>query len=116
MAVVEACPPLCVGSEREKKYFSSNTPDGVAMYLLLVTRQTVDSCRPTSCAMSRSASGFIAIGPYSKKWRWWRTMALATSRMVAKRCSTLRSVQRASRRWAARSVWPVSRWRWNKSA
>ena len=30
---------------REKKCLNSNTPRGVAMYLLLVTRHTVDSCR-----------------------------------------------------------------------
>ena len=40
-----------------KKYFSSNTPCGVCMYLLFTTRLTVDSCMPMSLATSRSTSG-----------------------------------------------------------
>ena len=48
IAVAEQAPPLAVAISREKKYLSSNTPTGVAMYLLLVTRETVDSCRPSS--------------------------------------------------------------------
>ena len=32
------------GIEAVKKYFISNSPRGVAMYLLAVTRDTVDSC------------------------------------------------------------------------
>ena len=63
MAVGEHSPPPAVPRPREKKYLSSNTPQGVAMNLLLVTRETVDSCTPTSCAISRSASGFMAMGP-----------------------------------------------------
>ena len=47
-------------ASREKKYFSSNTPTGVAMYLLLVTRETVDSCRPSSW---RSRAGRAASSP-----------------------------------------------------
>jgi hypothetical protein len=33
-----------------KKNFISNTPRGVARYLLEVTRLTVDSCMPTASA------------------------------------------------------------------
>ncbi len=40
-----------------KKYFISNTPCGVCMYLLVTTRLTVDSCMPMSLATSRSTSG-----------------------------------------------------------
>ena len=40
-----------------KKYFISNTPCGVCMYLLFTTRLTVDSCMPMSLATSRSTSG-----------------------------------------------------------
>ena len=40
-----------------KKYYISNTPWGVCMYLLLTTRLTVDSCIPMSLATSRSTSG-----------------------------------------------------------
>ena len=50
------------------EFFPPKTPDGVAMYLLFVTRHTVDSCSPSSSAISRRHIGFIASGPYSKKW------------------------------------------------
>ena len=89
-------PPLSVASLREKKCLNSNRPRGVAMYLLLVTRQTVDSCRPSSPAISLRVNGFMATSPYSKKPRWRATMASATRWMVAKRCSIERSSQRAS--------------------
>ena len=55
IAVAEHAAPLAVAISREKKYFSSKTPTGVAMYLLLVTRETVDSCRPSSEAISRAS-------------------------------------------------------------
>ncbi len=107
MAVPEQAPPLAVVMAREKKYLSSNTPMGVAMYLLLVTRETVDSCRPSSSAISRRPSGFMAIAPNSRKCFWRETMASATLRMVEKRCSTLRIVHLASCRCVAISAfWP----------
>ena len=40
-----------------KKYFNSNRPRGVAMYLFAVTRLTVLSCISTRAAMSRRISG-----------------------------------------------------------
>ena len=40
-----------------KKNFSSNTPRGVAIYLLVVTRDTVDSCIPTASATVLRFSG-----------------------------------------------------------
>lgn len=116
IAVAEHSPPLAVTMAREKKCLSSKTPSGVAMNLLLVTRETVDSCTPTSSAISRRPSGFMASGPYSRKWRWCLTMARATLKMVAKRCSTLLTVQRASSRWAASSACWALRLRWNISA
>src|SRR3977135_2687575 len=76
-AVAEAAPPFSVARRREKKCLNSNRPRGVAMYLLLVTRQTVDSCRPSSPAISFSVSGFIATSPYSKQPPWGATMEAA---------------------------------------
>ena len=40
-----------------KKNFISNTPRGVAMYLLEVTRLTVDSCMPMASATVFRFSG-----------------------------------------------------------
>src|SRR5205814_3787884 len=53
-AVLDALPPASVFSEEPKKYFSSKVPNGVAMYLAVVTREIVDSCSPSSSAISRS--------------------------------------------------------------
>src|SRR5919201_2525292 len=100
-AVAEAAPPFSVARRREKKGLNSKSPRGVAMYLLLVTRHTVDSCKPSSPAISLSVSGFIATSPYSKKPRWRATIASATRWMVAKRCSIERKSQRASCSWRA---------------
>ena len=50
-----------------KKYFSSNRPRGVAMYLLVVTRLTVLSCMPIASAMSRRISGRSGCTPWRKK-------------------------------------------------
>ena len=116
IAVAEQALPFALTIAREKKCFSSNTPTGVAMYLLFVTRETVDSWMPTSSAISFSPSGFIAMAPYSKKYFCRRTMASATSRIVEKRCSTFFTVQRASCRWPAISAFWALRWRWNSSA
>ena len=116
IAVAEQAPPLAVAISREKKYLSSNTPTGVAMYLLLVTRETVDSCRPSSAAISRRPSGFIAIGPNSRKCCWRLRIASATIRMVEKRCCTFFTVQRASCRCWASSPCCASRCSWNIEA
>ncbi len=43
MAVAEAVPPSVVDTWLEKKNFSSKSPRGVAMYLLAVALDTVDS-------------------------------------------------------------------------
>ena len=48
-AVEEAPPPSAASTWLEKKYLSSNTPRGVCMYLLEVTREMVDSCMSMAC-------------------------------------------------------------------
>ena len=52
-----------------KKYFISNTPCGVCMYLLLTTRLTVDSCIPISFATSLRMSGRTCSMPSSRNSR-----------------------------------------------
>ena len=63
-------------------------PRGVSMYFCVVTREMVDSCRPSMSAISRSTSGRIATSPCSKKCRCRSTIACATRRIVSKRCCT----------------------------
>ena len=45
-------PPVDEASAVVKKYFISNSPRGVAMYLFEVTRLTVDSCISMASATS----------------------------------------------------------------
>ncbi len=52
-----ASPPSVAAIAVVKKYFISNVPRGVAMYLFAVTRLTVLSCISTASAMSRRISG-----------------------------------------------------------
>ena len=47
IAVVEAAPPASVATWLPKKYFSSKVPRGVACTSAVVTREMVDSCRPS---------------------------------------------------------------------
>ena len=75
-AVLDALPPVSVPRPEPKKYFSSKVPNGVAMYLAVVTRLMVDSCRPSSSAISRSTSGRMASSPCTKKLFCRSTMAL----------------------------------------
>ena len=63
IAVDEHSPPSCVDTWLEKKYLNSNIPFGVCIYFWVVTREIVDSCISTATAISRSTSGFIAMGP-----------------------------------------------------
>src|SRR5215470_9463526 len=93
IAVAEQAPPFSVASWREKKRLNSNMQRGVAMYLPLVTRHTVDSCSPSSAATCLRPSGFIATSPYSKNARCFAT----------NRCSMLRMSQRAS--CSCRDIW-----------
>ena len=85
-AVLDATPPASVLSDEPKKYFSSKLPLGVAMNLAVVTREMVDSCSPSSSAISRKTSGFMAMAPWVKKLFWRSTMAMLTRKMVSKRC------------------------------
>jgi hypothetical protein len=104
-AVLEALPPVSVPSAEPKKYLSSKVPKGVPMYLAVVTREMVDSCRPSSSAISRSTSGRMASSPWVKKFFCRSTMALLTRRMVSKRCWMFLMNQRASCRRCC-SAWP----------
>ena len=108
-AVDDALPPASVASAEPKKYFSSKVPSGVAMYLAVVTREMVLSCRPSSSAISRSTSGRIAISPCVKKPFCRSTMACDTRTMVSKRCCTFLTNQRASCSRAASGELPLPR-------
>ena len=93
------------------------------MYLAVVTREMVDSCRPSSSAISRSTSGFIAISPWVKKLFCRSTIACETRWMVSKRCRMFFMNQRAS---CSRAFSPLRRavegrraalgagWRWHR--
>ena len=85
IAVAEQAPPSAVATWLEKKYLSSKMPRGVSMYLLVVTREIVDSCMLTASAMSCSTNGFIASGPWSKNARWRSTIVRATLSNVSLR-------------------------------
>ena len=88
-----ASPPPALAIDAVKKYFSSNTPRLVAMYLLAVTRDTVDSCMPIASATVFRFSGRRYWTPSAKKASCWRTISVATLRMVRARCSRLRVSQ-----------------------
>ena len=67
-----------------KKYFISNTPCGVCMYLFVTTRLTVDSCMPISFATSRNTSGRRCSIPWSRKSRSKRPVRRLGDRVDAK--------------------------------
>ena len=80
-------------------------PWGVWTYLLVVTRETVDSCIPMSSATSRRMSGFKCAVPLSKNSRWNLRIDSVTRTMVRWRCW----IERISH-WALRSFsWMYSR-------
>src|SRR5258706_1755656 len=78
-----------------KKYFISKMPRGVEMALFEVTRLTVDSCIPIFVAICRRLSGFKCLTPRSKKADCSSTTAVATFRIVERRCSRLFTSQLA---------------------
>ena len=80
-----ASPPRAPAIDEVKKYFSSKMPRGVAMYLFVVTRLTVLSCMPIASAMSRRISGRRRCTPWRKKPSCWRTISVATLRIVVAR-------------------------------
>ena len=64
IAVAEQAPPVSVETWLPKKYFSSKMPRGVSMYFCVVTREMVDSCRPTrlgDLAQHQRAHGDLAV-------------------------------------------------------
>ena len=85
MAVLDTSPPVAVATWLEKKYFNSNIPRGVRMYLRVVTREIVDSCMPTALAISASTRGFIASSPWSRNPLWRSTISVATLSRVSLR-------------------------------
>src|SRR4051812_7884175 len=77
-AVDEAPPPSAASTWLEKKYLSSNTPRGVCMYLLEVTREMVDSCMSMAWAMSLRIIGRMLSSPCSRNAVCRSTMDRAT--------------------------------------
>ncbi|MNV50339.1 hypothetical protein D3C71_1423410 [compost metagenome] len=80
------------------------------MYFCVVAREMVDSCKPSSPAMSFRINGRMAAGPWLKKAVWRSTMAWDTRRIVSKRCSTLRIIHLACCNWACRPACADSFW------
>src|SRR5450830_1012620 len=111
IAVAEQAPPDSVDTWLPKKYLSSYTPRGVSIYFRVVTRETVDSCKPSSSAISRKTSGRIATSPCSKKLRCRSTMACDTRKIVEKRCWIFLIIHLASCIWLIRYWLELSRLR-----
>src|ERR1700682_3818386 len=84
-----AAPPSCAAIEAVKKYLSSKRPRGVAIYLLEVTLETVDSCTPTASAIVLRSSGRKYSTPWAKNLSCWRTISLETFKIVRALCSRL---------------------------
>src|SRR5580704_14530102 len=86
----------------EKKYFISNRPRGVWIYLFEVTRETVDSCMPIASATVFRLSGRKPTTPSMKNPSCRRTISVATFKIVRARCSRLLVSQLAFCRLAVR--------------
>src|SRR5579864_235509 len=97
-----ASPPWAAAIAEVKKYLSSKMPRLVAMYLLAVTRDTVDSCMPMASATVFKFSGRRCSTPRAKNASCWRTISLETFRMVRARWSSARTSQVALCRHSAR--------------
>jgi hypothetical protein len=67
---------------RGEEILSSKMPRLVAMYLLAVTRETVDSRIEIASAAVRRLSGRKCRTPWAKNPSCWRTISVATLRMV----------------------------------
>jgi hypothetical protein len=72
------------------------------MYLLAVTRETVDSCMLMASATVLRLSGRRCCTPLAKKASCWRTISLDTLRMVFARWSSARTSQVAVCKQSAR--------------
>src|SRR6266571_1749794 len=79
--------------EAVKKYFNSKMPRLVAIYLLAVTRDTVDSCIWIASATAFRFSGRRCATPRVKNPSCCRTISVATFRMVRARWSRARTSQ-----------------------
>src|ERR1700680_3880125 len=88
-----ASPPSAAAIADVKKYLSSKMPRVVAMYLLAVTRETVDSCMAIASATVLRLSGRKCWTPCAKKASCCRTISLETLRMVLARWSSARISQ-----------------------
>src|SRR5262249_43233065 len=84
-----------------KKYFNSKIPRLVAMYLLAVTRDTVDSCMPIASATGLRLGGLRYCTPLTKKPAFLRTISLHTLRMGFAPWSSARTNQVAVCRQSA---------------
>ena len=69
--------PSCILIPGVKKYFISNMPDGVFMYLEATARLTVVSCTPTAAATSAMVIGFRWAMPLSRNSTWLFTISCA---------------------------------------
>ena len=88
-----ASTPAAPGIAAVKKYFISKVPRFVPIALFEVTRDTVDSCMPMASAMVLRLSGRRCATPLAKNPSCWRTISLATFRIVFARCSSERVSQ-----------------------
>ena len=91
-----------------KKYFISNRPRGVEMYLFEVTRLTVNSCMSIASATSFSVMGLRNAMPRCRNSSCWRTISVATLRMVCARWSRLLVSQLAVCRQSTRKLFSVA--------
>src|SRR5215208_3586815 len=80
-----ASPPSAEEMEEVKKYFSSNMPRLVAMYLLAVTRDTVDSCIEIASATVFRFNGRKCCTPWMKKPSCCFTISADTFKIVRAR-------------------------------
>src|SRR5918992_5692330 len=88
-----ASPPSEDDIDDVKKYLSSNMPRLVAMYLLAVTRDTVDSCIEIASATVLRFNGLKCCTPSAKKLSCWRTISPDTFKIVRARWSSARTSQ-----------------------
>jgi len=89
------------GQLPRKEALECNHAAGCGHIFMAVARDTVDSCSPSSSAISRSVNGRIARSPYSKKFTLTRDNRLGHALYGQERCSRLRTSQRASCRCCA---------------
>src|SRR6266853_5567407 len=88
-----ASPPSYDAIDEVKKYFNSKMPRLVAVYLLAVTRETVDSCMLIASGKVFRLSGRRNWTPCAKNPSCWRTISVDTLRMVLARWSSARISQ-----------------------